>query len=43
MHGLRWGIKAPLILKYLKNGIERLQIVSGKVELRVEGKKSGKT
>lgn len=43
MHVLWWGIKVPLILKYLKNGIERLQVVSGKIELPVEGKKSGKT
>lgn len=43
MHMLWWGIKASLILKYLKNGIERLQVVSGKTDLPVEGEKSLKT
>lgn len=39
MHVHWWGIKAPLILKYWNNWIERLQAISGKIELPVEGKK----
>lgn len=42
MHVLWWGVKAPPIFKYLKNAIERLQVVSGKIGLPVEGKTSGK-